>query len=83
MYLHQINHKELIEMLNKYMTYYISFFLIIRFNPFSKNKFTDFDKKIAFTSGLFLITTTTLGQYSKINIDILGQIEEYLHDFSK
>ncbi len=79
MYLHNINNNELIETLNKFMTYYISLFLIIRFNPFSKNKFTDFDKKIAFTAGLFLITTTALGQYSK-NIHILGETNEYLHN---
>ena len=82
MNLDNINNNELIEMLNSYMTYYISFFLIIRFNPFSKNKFTEFDKKIAFTSGLFLITTTALGQY-KGKIHILGHAEEYLYDISK
>ena len=81
MYLHNINHKEIIEILNQFMTYYISFFLIIRFNPFSKNKFTNFDKKIAFNAGLFLITTTALGNYAT-KMRFLEEGGEYLYDIS-
>jgi len=39
---------------------YISLFLIIRFNPFRKIIFTNLDRKIAFSAGLFLFTTTTI-----------------------
>jgi hypothetical protein len=38
--------------------------LIWRFNPFrTYYEFTDLDRKIAFSSGLFILTTTTLNKY--------------------
>ena len=47
-------------LLNMAMRIYVSLFLIIRFNPYVTNRFTEFDRKIAYTSGIFLILTTTL-----------------------
>jgi len=56
--------------LNYYVQIYVSLFLIIRFNPFSKVKFTELDKKIAFTGGLFIISTSFL------NKSMLDYVEE-------
>jgi|UniRef100_A0A6C0JEF6 hypothetical protein len=39
---------------------YISLFLIIRFNPLVKEKYTKFDKNIVFSAGLFLFITTSI-----------------------
>lgn len=41
---------------------YVSLFLIWRFNWFRKIKFNELDKKIAFSAGLFLLTTTFIDQ---------------------
>jgi hypothetical protein len=41
---------------------YISLFLVIRFNPFRKIIFTDLDRKICFSAGIFLFTTTTINR---------------------
>jgi hypothetical protein len=60
-------HYYLVQLLDVTMQYYISLFLIFRFNPFYKTDFTSFDRKVVFSAGLFLFTTTTLGQYAKIN----------------
>jgi hypothetical protein len=47
-----------------YVRIYICLFLIWRFNPFRGSvTFTDLDRKIAFSAGLFIITTTALNQY--------------------
>jgi len=46
--------------LNMAMRIYVSLFLIIRFNPYVKNDFTEFDRKITYTSGIFLLLTTTV-----------------------
>jgi hypothetical protein len=53
---------------------------MIRFNPYSHEKFTDFDKKIVFSSSLFLLSTTAVTDFllsyfnknvaHKIGIDI-------------
>jgi len=48
--------------LNYYVQIYVSLFLIFRFNPFSKVKFNELDKKIAFTGGLFMVSTTILNK---------------------
>ena len=46
-----------------YMRIYICLFLIWRFNPFQKIEFTELDRKIVFSAGLFILTTTALNQY--------------------
>jgi cytochrome c biogenesis protein CcdA len=52
------------EILDYYLKIYICLFLIWRFHPFrSYYEFTDLDRKIAFSSGLFILTTTILNQY--------------------
>ena len=45
--------------LDYYVKIYVSLFLIWRFNPFINSKFTSLDKKIVFTSGIFLLFATT------------------------
>ena len=41
-----------------YMKIYISLFLIYRFNPFRRVRFTALDAKIAFSAGFFLLFMT-------------------------
>lgn len=40
------------------LKYFVILFLMIRFNPYSHDKFTEFDKKIVFSSSFFLLSTT-------------------------
>lgn len=49
--------------LDYYVKIYISLFLLWRFNMFRTIKFTELDRKIAFSAGLFLLTTTAINQY--------------------
>ena len=52
---------EYLSILDYYLKIYICLFLIWRFNPFRHiNTFTRLDKKIAFSSGFFILTTTLL-----------------------
>jgi hypothetical protein len=47
-----------------YIRIYICLFLMWRFNPLrEKYEFTELDRKIAFSAGLFILTTTALNQY--------------------
>lgn len=52
-----------------YMKIYICLFLIIRFNPLQvwifnkKITFTELDRKISFTAGLIILTTTVIKEY--------------------
>jgi hypothetical protein len=50
--------------LDYYIRVYVCLFLIWRFNPFrSHYEFTDLDRKIAFSAGAFILTTTALNEY--------------------
>lgn len=50
--------------LDYYVRVYICLFLIWRFNPLRTHyEFTDLDRKIAFSAGVFILTTTALNQY--------------------
>jgi hypothetical protein len=57
-----------ISTLNFFVPIYVSLFLLLRFNPFRKIEFTDFDRRIAFSAGLFIFTTNI---FNKI-------VEQYL-----
>ena len=62
-----------------YVKIYVSLFLILRFNPFRRIKFTELDAKIAFSAGIFLITTTAI---DKILISYIHEIRQYLGVFT-
>ena len=64
--------------LQYYVKIYVSFFLILRFNPFRRTRFTELDASIAFSAGVFLLTTTAI---DKILITYLKQIKAYLRSF--
>jgi len=51
--------------LDYYAKIYVSLFLLYRFNPFNKIKFNNLDRKIAFSAGIFLITTTIIDDIVK------------------
>jgi len=62
--------------LDYYVSIYICLFLMWRFHPFkSKYEFTNLDRKIAFTAGLFIFTTTSLHKYL---LNTQEEIKKYL-----
>ena len=54
------NAPEYLDDLQYYVKLYVSLFLIYRFNPFRRVKFTGLDAKIAFSAGVFLLATTAI-----------------------
>jgi hypothetical protein len=53
-----------LQSLDYYVSVYICLFLMWRFNPLRNHyEFTDLDRKIAFSAGAFILTTTALNQY--------------------
>jgi hypothetical protein len=50
---------------------YVSLFLVYRFNPFRKVKFTNLDAKIAFSAGTFLLATTAIDSVIKSYLSVL------------
>jgi hypothetical protein len=70
------NAPEYLDDLQYYIKLYVSLFLIYRFNPFRRVKFTGLDAKIAFSAGTFLLATTAFDSILKT---YLGKIRELLH----
>lgn len=53
-----------LENLDYYLRIYICIFLMWRFNPLRKiDVFTELDRKIAFTAGFLILTTTAINKY--------------------
>jgi hypothetical protein len=65
--------------LEQFLKYYVIGFLLIRFNPLSKPVFTEFDRRVVFSSAIFLLTTTAITQYSQ-NLDML-ELVKYVRIF--
>jgi hypothetical protein len=61
--------------LEYYIKIYVSLFLLYRFMPFRKIKFTDLDRKIAFNAGIFLFSATTI---NSILLTYIKQIKSYV-----
>jgi len=51
-----------LQTLDYYVKIYISLFLLWRFNPFRSVQFTELDRKISFSAGIFLFTTSAVNQ---------------------
>lgn len=53
-----------LEMLRMIVQIYISLFLIIRFNPYVKRAtFSDLDRKVAYSAGIFVFMSTVVAKY--------------------
>jgi hypothetical protein len=48
---------------------YVCLFLIIRFNPFITTKFTSLDRRVAFSAGLFIFTTSFINEILLRNLE--------------
>lgn len=42
---------------------FMGVFLVVRFNPFTSVKFTEFDRKVVFATGVFLLVITVVNNY--------------------
>ena len=80
-----------LETLNNFTRVYVSLFLIWRFNPFrdsylnplrNKVTFTKLDRKIVFTSGILVLSTTV---FNKHMVELKDKLVQYikLHFFNK
>jgi hypothetical protein len=72
-----------LDILDYYIKVYICLFLMWRFNPFRTHyEFTELDRKIAFSAGAFILTTTVLNQYlSSIKNKATKLVESKKNDF--
>ena len=60
-----------------YVRIYVSLFLLLRFNPFRHITFTDLDRKVAFSAGIFIFTTTIVNQ---ILLAYATELRSYIRD---
>ena len=60
-----------------YVRIYVSLFLLLRFNPFRHITFTDLDRKVAFSAGIFIFTTTIVNQ---ILLSYATELRYYIRD---
>ena len=68
------NAPEYLGTLQGYTKLYVSLFLIWRFNPFRRVRFTELDGRIAFSAGMFLLTTTAFESIATYYLNSIKQI---------
>lgn len=69
-----------LEDLQYWVKIYVSIFLIYRFNFFRKIQFTELDRKVAFSAGLFLFTTTIFDQIlTNYLTKIKNKVKKYIN----
>lgn len=52
---------EYLQVLEAVMKTYVALFLVLRFNPLVRERPTKLDRQIAYSAGLFLLVTTSIG----------------------
>jgi hypothetical protein len=72
------NAPQYLDDLQYYVKIYVSLFLIYRFNPFRRVKFTGLDAKIAFSAGVFLLATTAINGILQNYLSIIKQYFTHL-----
>ena len=72
------NAPQYLDDLQYYVKMYVSLFLIVRFNPFTRVRFNELDGKIAFSAGVFLLTTTAINSFLEMYLD---KLKGFLHMF--
>jgi hypothetical protein len=60
--------------LDYYTRIYVCLFLLYRFNPFRKIQFNELDRKIAFSAGVFLLSTTFINSFIQKYINLIISI---------
>jgi len=73
------NAPQYLDSLHSFIKIYISLFLIYRFNPFRRVKFTGLDAKIAFSAGIFLFGTTAIDGIIKT---YLSELKDFIKMFN-
>ena len=69
--------------LNYWRQIFVGILLIYYFHPFKKTKFTEFHRKIVFTSGIFLLGTSTLHEVISFMQSTLEPIPSHVLNYSK
>jgi hypothetical protein len=69
------NAPEYLDDLQNFIKLYVSLFLIYRFNPFRRVRFTGLDAKIAFSAGVFLLATTAI---NNVLHNYLSEVKKYI-----
>lgn len=54
---------ELLALIDYWVKVFVGLFLIYRFNAYFPAKFTDFDRRVVFSAGTFMIVTTVINVY--------------------
>jgi hypothetical protein len=52
-----------LETIDYWVKVFMSLFLLWRFNPWAKIAFSDFDRRVVFSAGMFLFTVTIVNNY--------------------
>ena len=60
---------EVLDKIDYAVKVFISVFLVWRFNPLFPAKFTEFDRKVVFSAGMFLLTVTIVNVFLKTYVD--------------
>jgi hypothetical protein len=58
---------------------FIGLFLLWRFNSFAPSKFTEFDRKVVFSAGMFMFVTTIVNTYLRMYVQKAKDIGRFAY----
>ena len=71
---------ELLSLIDYWVKVFVGLFLIYRFNPSFSGKFSDFDRRVVFSAGTFMIMTTVINVYFAQHVKMIKQKAKFAYD---
>lgn len=70
---------EYLPIIDYWMKVFIGVFLLWRFNVFTTAKFTEFDRKVVFSAGMFMFVTTVVNNYLSGYVNKAKDVGKYAY----
>ena len=71
---------ELLSLIDYWVKVFVGIFLIYRFNAYFPAKFTDFDRRVVFSAGMFMIVTTVINVYFARQVEMAKKKAKFAYD---
>jgi hypothetical protein len=70
---------EYLPVIDYWMKVFVGIFLLWRFNSFAPAKFTEFDRKVVFSAGMFMFITTIVNTYLRMYVQKAKNIGRFAY----
>lgn len=73
------NEPKILSIIDYWIKVFVGLFLLYRFNPYVHIKFTEFDRKVVFSAGMFMFVTTIVNTYLRTYVQKAKEVGKFAY----